>query len=217
LSPAFLERAEQSEIPALKRFAVKWRPVVEKALLWIIALGILLPTMHQSSLGALMLIAGPRLHPLWNTGWLPLLFLMSCIAMGYAAVVFEAAAVVVAVQARPGARDAGRPQPARSSRSGRLRLAAVATTSPHAASWPRCSRSIVYSVMSLVEFALWSRRGLLLERGPAPRSSEPFPRRDAVHARGQRSTASTPTWWRSARAPTGRISRASARSWSPSG
>src|SRR4029079_12848294 len=30
------------------------------------------------------------LHPLWNTGWLPLLFLMSCIAMGYAAVVFEA-------------------------------------------------------------------------------------------------------------------------------
>jgi len=39
----------------------------------------------------LMLIAGPRLHPLWNTGWLPLLFLLSCIGMGYAAVVFEAA------------------------------------------------------------------------------------------------------------------------------
>jgi len=90
LSPAFLEKAEQSGVPALKRFAVKWRPVVDKALLWIIALGILLQTMHQSSLGALMLIAGPRLHPLWNTGWLPLLFLMSCIAMGYAAVVFEA-------------------------------------------------------------------------------------------------------------------------------
>src|SRR5678816_1715756 len=52
--------------------------------------GILLPTMHQSSLGALMLIAGPRLHPLWNSGWLPLLFLLSCIGMGYAAVVFEA-------------------------------------------------------------------------------------------------------------------------------
>jgi Ni/Fe-hydrogenase subunit HybB-like protein len=90
LSPAFLEKAEQSSVPALKRFAIRWRPVVDKALLWIIALGMLLPTMHQSSLGALMLIAGPRLHPLWNTGWLPLLFLMSCIAMGYAAVVFEA-------------------------------------------------------------------------------------------------------------------------------
>jgi Ni/Fe-hydrogenase subunit HybB-like protein len=91
LSPAFLEKAEQSGTPALKRFAVRWRPVVEKALLWVIALGILLPTMHQSSLGALMLIAGPRLHPLWNTGWLPLLFLLSCIAMGYAVVVFESA------------------------------------------------------------------------------------------------------------------------------
>ena len=90
LSPAFLERAEQQTgVPWLARFAARTRPIVEKALLWIIALGILLPTMHQSSLGALMLIAGPRLHPLWNTGWLPLLFLMSCIAMGYAAVVFE--------------------------------------------------------------------------------------------------------------------------------
>jgi len=91
LSPAFLEKAEQAGAPALKRFAVRWRPFVEKWLLWVAALGLLLPTMHQSSLGALMLIAGPRLHPLWNTGWLPLLFLLSCIAMGYAAVVFESA------------------------------------------------------------------------------------------------------------------------------
>jgi Ni/Fe-hydrogenase subunit HybB-like protein len=90
LSPAFLEKAEQAGIPSVRRFAARTRPIVEKALLWIIALGILLPTMHQSSLGALMLIAGPRLHPLWNTGWLPLLFLLSCIGMGYAAVVFEA-------------------------------------------------------------------------------------------------------------------------------
>jgi Ni/Fe-hydrogenase subunit HybB-like protein len=90
LSPAFLEQAEQAGTPSIKRFAARTRPIVEKALLPITALGILLPTMHQSSLGALMLIAGPRLHPLWNTGWLPLLFLISCIAMGYAAVVFEA-------------------------------------------------------------------------------------------------------------------------------
>ena len=89
LSPAFLEKAEEIGTPPIKRFAARSRPVIEKALLWITALGILLPTMHQSSLGALMLIAGPRLHPLWNTGWLPLLFLISCIAMGYAAVVFE--------------------------------------------------------------------------------------------------------------------------------
>src|SRR6476661_2932870 len=46
LSPAFLEEAEASGTPAIKRFAVRWRPVVEKALLWVIALGVLLPTMH---------------------------------------------------------------------------------------------------------------------------------------------------------------------------
>ena len=89
MSPAFLEKAEAIGTVPVKRFAARTRPVIEKALLWVTALGILLPTMHQSSLGALMLIAGPRLHPLWNTGWLPLLFLLSCLAMGYAAVVFE--------------------------------------------------------------------------------------------------------------------------------
>jgi Ni/Fe-hydrogenase subunit HybB-like protein len=90
LSPALLEKAQDAPSPPIRRFARRALPFVNKWLLWITALGILLPTMHQSSLGALMLIAGPRLHPLWNTGWLPLLFLISCIGMGYAAVVFEA-------------------------------------------------------------------------------------------------------------------------------
>ena len=41
----------------------------EAALLlpWIIAAAYLLPGMHQSSLGALMLLAGERVHPLWQT------------------------------------------------------------------------------------------------------------------------------------------------------
>jgi len=46
--------------------------------------------MHQSSLGSLMLMAGPKLHPLWRTPLLPLLFLVSCVAMGYAVVTLEA-------------------------------------------------------------------------------------------------------------------------------
>jgi Ni/Fe-hydrogenase subunit HybB-like protein len=47
--------------------------------------------MHQSSLGSLILLAGPRLHPLWNTPFVPLLFLISCVGMGFAAVVIEGA------------------------------------------------------------------------------------------------------------------------------
>jgi Ni/Fe-hydrogenase subunit HybB-like protein len=38
-----------------------------------------------------MLLGGHKLHPLWYTGWIPLLFLISCISMGYAIVVWESA------------------------------------------------------------------------------------------------------------------------------
>jgi Ni/Fe-hydrogenase subunit HybB-like protein len=89
LSPAFLERLAEGPESGAQRFAKKTLPVLEKALIWILALGLLLPTMHQSSLGTLMVLTGPKLHPLWWSPWLPLLFLISCIAMGYAAVVFE--------------------------------------------------------------------------------------------------------------------------------
>lgn len=54
-----------------------------------VAIGVLLPTMHQSSLGTLMVISGRKLHPLWQTGFLPLLFLISAITMGYSIVIFE--------------------------------------------------------------------------------------------------------------------------------
>jgi Ni/Fe-hydrogenase subunit HybB-like protein len=89
LSPAFLERWKEGPEGRLQRFSAKAHPFIERYLIWIIALGMLLPTMHQSSLGSLILLTGPKLHPLWQTPLLPLLFLVSCIAMGYAAVVFE--------------------------------------------------------------------------------------------------------------------------------
>ncbi len=51
--------------------------------------GIVLSTLHQSSLGTLMVIAGPKMHPLWQTPILPLLFLLSAIAVGFPMVIFE--------------------------------------------------------------------------------------------------------------------------------
>jgi Ni/Fe-hydrogenase subunit HybB-like protein len=60
---------------------------MHKAMPYIIALAIVLPTMHQSSLGGLMLIAGPKIHPLWHNALLPTLFLISCLSMGYGTVV----------------------------------------------------------------------------------------------------------------------------------
>jgi Ni/Fe-hydrogenase subunit HybB-like protein len=59
-------------------------------IMWVfIIAGVVLSCMHQSSLGSLMLIAPTKLHPLWYTPILPLLFLLSAIAVGYPMVVFE--------------------------------------------------------------------------------------------------------------------------------
>jgi len=51
--------------------------------------GIVLSTMHQSSLGSLYLIMPFRLHALWYTSLLPLIFLVSAIAGGLGMVIFE--------------------------------------------------------------------------------------------------------------------------------
>lgn len=89
VSPAFFERGRHSATPWVRRISEAGLPFMKKALVWVAALGLLLPTMHQSSLGSLLLLSGPRLHELWNTPFLPLLFLVSCVGMGYAAVVLE--------------------------------------------------------------------------------------------------------------------------------
>jgi Ni/Fe-hydrogenase subunit HybB-like protein len=101
LSPAFLEKWRDGKQLILRRVARTALPKLEKASVWVIALGLVLPTMHQSSLGTLMLLAGSRLDPLWRTRLLPLLFLISCVSMGYAVVVFESALSSVAFRRRP--------------------------------------------------------------------------------------------------------------------
>ena len=62
---------------------------LNKTIFVFIILGVVLSTLHQSSLGTLMIIAGPKMHPLWQTPVLPLLFLLSAIAVGFPMVIFE--------------------------------------------------------------------------------------------------------------------------------
>lgn len=54
-----------------------------------IILGVVLSCLHQSSLGTLMVIAGSKMHPLWQTPVLPLLFLLSAISVGFPMVIME--------------------------------------------------------------------------------------------------------------------------------
>jgi Ni/Fe-hydrogenase subunit HybB-like protein len=52
-------------------------------------LGVILSTLHQSALGALFLLAPGKLHPLWYSPFLPVLFFISAIAAGLTMVIFE--------------------------------------------------------------------------------------------------------------------------------
>jgi Ni/Fe-hydrogenase subunit HybB-like protein len=52
-----------------------------------VALAFVLPSMHQSSLGSLMYLAGPRVHPLWQTPLLPLFYLLMAYILGFTCVV----------------------------------------------------------------------------------------------------------------------------------
>ncbi|CAA7625745.1 hydrogenase 2 cytochrome b type component [Candidatus Terasakiella magnetica] len=79
-SPAFLEHL------GLKNVKAK----LNKMMFVFIGLGVLLPTMHQSSLGSLLVVFGYQIHPLWQTPLLPLLFLLTAVCMGFAIVILEA-------------------------------------------------------------------------------------------------------------------------------
>ncbi|OGX37418.1 MAG: hypothetical protein A3C53_02690, partial [Omnitrophica WOR_2 bacterium RIFCSPHIGHO2_02_FULL_68_15] len=57
----------------------------------LVLLGGILSTLHQSSFGSLFLIVPEKLHPLWYTPWLPVLFLVSAAAAGLAMVIVESA------------------------------------------------------------------------------------------------------------------------------
>jgi Ni/Fe-hydrogenase subunit HybB-like protein len=72
------------------RLVAKLSDVVVSRIMWLLVLsGIVLSCMHQSSLGSLMLIAPTKMHPLWYTPILPLLFLLSAISVGFPMVIFE--------------------------------------------------------------------------------------------------------------------------------
>ena len=79
-SPAFLEKFGLKDL----------KKKLNKGLFLIIALGVLLPSMHQSSLGSLLVVFGYQVHPLWQTVLLPLLYLTTAVLIGFAIVIFEA-------------------------------------------------------------------------------------------------------------------------------
>jgi len=78
-TPVFLEKMGLRET----------RKKLNKVLFFFIALGIVLPMMHQASLGTMLVVMGGQVHPLWQTPMLPLIYLLSAITLGYGVILFE--------------------------------------------------------------------------------------------------------------------------------
>jgi Ni/Fe-hydrogenase subunit HybB-like protein len=74
----------------LERFNLqKPLKVVRAVLIPLVIGGVILSTLHQSSLGTLYLIMPEKLHPFWYTPLLPVFFFLSAIAVGLAMTIFE--------------------------------------------------------------------------------------------------------------------------------
>ena len=65
------------------------RNLVVKLTMLLTIFGVVLSTLHQSSLGALFLIAPSKVHPLWYSPYLPVYFFVSSIIAGLSMVIFE--------------------------------------------------------------------------------------------------------------------------------
>jgi Ni/Fe-hydrogenase subunit HybB-like protein len=79
-SPNIFERFNM-EVP------LRWVRAIQIPL---IIIGIILSTLHQSSLGSMLLLMPDKIHPLWFSPILPLLFFLSAVTVGVAMTMSEA-------------------------------------------------------------------------------------------------------------------------------
>jgi len=70
----------------------KPRRILHAITLPLVILGVVLSTLHQSSLGSLYLIMPEKLHPLWYSPLLPAFFFLTAVAVGLAMVIVESSA-----------------------------------------------------------------------------------------------------------------------------
>lgn len=75
---------------AFEWLGLKWlRNRMVRLTIGLTVFGIVLSTLHQSSLGALFLLTPTKLHPLWYSSFIPLYFFISSIAAGLSMVIVE--------------------------------------------------------------------------------------------------------------------------------
>ncbi len=89
-SPTVFEALSKSNLPVVRHFnwRIPWN-IIRAIQIPLIVAGVVLSTLHQSSLGSMLLMMPATLDALWYTPILPILFLLSATAVGPAMVIFE--------------------------------------------------------------------------------------------------------------------------------
>ena len=86
--PLVLERFYYTGTDATKAFLLQCRPILRRVYPIMITGAYVLPLMHQSSLGGLLLLAGDKIDPLWQSPCLPLLYVLAAGVAGLGFVTF---------------------------------------------------------------------------------------------------------------------------------
>jgi len=82
--------AIETSPPLLERLGLtRLLKLVKATTIPVVIAGVILSTMHQSSLGSLYLIVPEKLYPLWYSPLLPVFFLISAVAAGMCVVIVE--------------------------------------------------------------------------------------------------------------------------------
>ena len=79
---------EMSEI-VTERFGKRFHSAIQRIMPVLLILGVIFPVLHQSSLGALFLIAEPKMYPLYWSEYIPIFYLMSSFFVGPAVICVE--------------------------------------------------------------------------------------------------------------------------------
>ncbi len=88
LLPLILERFLITGDERVRSILLAVLPYLRRLYPFMITGAFIVPLMHQSSLGGLLLLAGNKIHPLWQTPFLPLLYLLAAGVCGVSFVIF---------------------------------------------------------------------------------------------------------------------------------
>ncbi len=87
--PVILERVNEFEAVTKRLPTVAFSRFFGRFSIVFVILGVVLSTMHQSSLGSLWVLVPEKLHPLWYSVRLPILFWISAVAAGFSMTIIE--------------------------------------------------------------------------------------------------------------------------------